>query len=492
MKKKDRLNQLIKTLTVKNQFVTARELSGELGISEKTIYRMVRELNEIYFPEVLIVSEKGKGYCLNEHLKNDSINFIENEYMSAEKRRENILERLLMISPNSISTIVLGQEFYVSEAQILKDKQLLQRQIAPYHLEILSRKGELLIRGHEFDIRQAIADLIPSFSTIDLDRLGMINDTSIESTLAQFLQDELKKVERNLNAQIPYPYNVNIFSHLYIMVHRILKSRILKHLPNEENSAIEIDEKDLYEESCRVIAAIETYIYREIPTVEIEYLYRYLVSSRFQSQKFVSGSPKFSKRVHTITTRFFEEFTLLNLSNVKEDSPLFVDLANHINPLLRRMDNKIRIKNNMLCDIKENYKAIFDELVRISKMISQNYGLSSINADEIGFLTLYFARFKEIQRKRVKVVIMCTTGIGTSELLKSKIENNFSDLEILGVTNYQKPEELINHFPSLELLISTVDYPETKVYKSIVVSALLSEDDKNRIRNYIRDISYEK
>ncbi|MGV3027677.1 helix-turn-helix domain-containing protein [Streptococcus hyovaginalis] len=130
--------------------------------------------------------------------------------MSAEKGRENILEKLLMISPNSISTIVLGQEFYVSEAQILKDKQLLQRQISPYHLEILSRKGELLIRGHEFDIRQAIADMIPSFSTIDLDRLGMINDTSIDSTLAQFLQDELKKVERNLNAQISYPYNVNI------------------------------------------------------------------------------------------------------------------------------------------------------------------------------------------------------------------------------------------------------------------------------------------
>lgn len=103
--KKDRLNQLIKTLIVKNQFVTTRELSSELGIAEKTIYRMVRELNEIYFPEVLIVSEKGKGYCLNEHLKNGSINFIYNEYMSAEKRRENILEKLLMISPNSISTI---------------------------------------------------------------------------------------------------------------------------------------------------------------------------------------------------------------------------------------------------------------------------------------------------------------------------------------------------------------------------------------------------
>lgn len=317
--KKDRLNQLIKTLIVKNQFVTTRELSSELGIAEKTIYRMVRELNEIYFPEVLIVSEKGKGYCLNEHLKNGSINFIYNEYMSAEKRRENILEKLLMISPNSISTIVLGQEFYVSEAQILKDKQLLQRQISPYHLEILSRKGELLIRGHEFDIRQSIADMIPSFSTIDLDRLGMINDTSIDSTLAQFLQDELKKVERNLNAKIPYPYNVNIFYHLYIMVHRILESRILKHLPNEENSAIEIDEKDLYEESCRVIAAIETYMHREIPTVEIEYLYRYLVSSRFQSKKFVSRSPKFPKSAGWKTIWFNRRGRKSSFSQIQTD-----------------------------------------------------------------------------------------------------------------------------------------------------------------------------
>lgn len=146
----------------------------------------------------------------------------------------------------------------------------------------------------------------------------------------------------------------------------------------------------------------------------------------------------------------------------------------------------------MLSDIKENYYTIFEELKNISKIISQDYGLSSINDDEIGFLTLYFARFKEMQRQRVKVVIMCTTGIGTSELLKSKIENNFSEIELLGVTNYRQPDSLVDDFPCIELLISTIEYPETTQYKTIVVNALFTEEDKNKLRSYIRDISYEK
>lgn len=493
MKKQSRIDQLFKVLSTKKQFITAKALSCELGISEKTIYRLVRELNDNYFPEVLILSEKGKGYRLNEHFKNRPIHLFDDNEMSAENRRESILERLLMISPNSISTIVLGQEFFVSEAQILKDKQLLQKQLSPYNLEILSRKGGLLIRGNEFDIRQAIADLIPSFSTIDLDRLEFHEDQTIDLKLAQFLQSEIKKIEYNLQDKIPYPYDVNIFSHLYIMVNRILKVRRFGQLQKDEKSVVTIEEKDIYHESKRVIDAIEQFIQKKIPEVEIDYLYRYLISSRFQNKKVLSETSQFSKKVRLITRRYFDKFTLFNLSNVQEDSPIFVDLANHINPLLRRIENKIRIKNNMLSDIKDSYTAIFEELVRISKVVSQEYSdLSSINDDEIGFLTLYFARFKEIKRRRVKVVIMCTTGIGTSELLKSKIENNFPEIEILGVTNYQQPNSIIENYPSLELLISTIDYPETKKYKTIVVSALFAEEDKNQLRSYIRDINYEK
>ncbi|MGT2832682.1 BglG family transcription antiterminator [Streptococcus halotolerans] len=492
MKKQNRIDQLFKILSKKKQFITAKTLSCELGISEKTVYRLVRELNDNYFPELPILSEKGKGYRINEQFKYRSIHLFNDNEMSAEKRRENILERLLMISPSSISTIALGQEFFVSDSQILKDKQLLQKQLFPYNLDILSRKGELLIRGNEFDVRQAIVDLIPSFSTIDLDRLEFHEDPTINLELAQFLQSEIKKIEYNLQDKIPYPYNVNIFSHLYIMVNRILKVRKFDQLPKNENGVATIEEKAIYHESKRVVNAIEHFIYKKIPEIEVDYLYRYLISSRFQNKKVVSETPQFSKKIRQITRQYFDKFTLFDLSNIQDDSPIFVDLANHINPLLRRIENKIRIKNNMLNDIKDNYNAIFKELVKISKMVSQEYGLSGINDDEIGFLTLYFARFKEIKRQKVKVVIMCTTGIGTSELLKSKIENNFPEVEILAVTNYQQPDTIIENFPSLELLISTIDYPKTNRYRTIVVSALFTEEDKNQLRSYIRDINYEK
>lgn len=380
----------------------------------------------------------------------------------------------------------------MSDSQIQKDKQLLQSQIASYNLEILSRKGELLIKGNEVDIRQAVADLIPSFSTIDLDRLEFHEDQTVDLNLAKLLQSEIKKIEHNVQDKIPYPYNVNIFSHLYIMVNRILKARSCNQLLEDNNRTFSIENDAIFQESKRVIDSIEHFINKEIPKSEIDNLYRYLISSRFQNKKVVSETPQFSKKVRLVTRRYFDEFTSFDLSNIQELSPIFIDLANHINLLLRRLENKIRIKNSMLSDIKENYYTIFEELKNISKIISQDYGLSSINDDEIGFLTLYFARFKEMQRQRVKVVIMCTTGIGTSELLKSKIENNFSEIELLGVTNYRQPDSLVDDFPCIELLISTIEYPETTQYKTIVVNALFTEEDKNKLRSYIRDISYEK
>lgn len=334
--------------------------------------------------------------------------------------------------------------------------------------------------------------LLLILSTIDLDRLEFHEDQTVDLNLAKLLQSEIKKIEHNVQDKIPYPYNVNIFSHLYIMVNRILKARSCNQLLEDNNRTFSIENDAIFQESKRVIDSIEHFINKEIPKSEIDNLYRYLISSRFQNKKVVSETPQFSKKVRLVTRRYFDEFTSFDLSNIQELSPIFIDLANHINPLLRRLENKIRIKNSMLSDIKENYYTIFEELKNISKIISQDYGLSSINDDEIGFLTLYFARFKEMQRQRVKVVIMFTTGIGTSELLKSKIENNFSEIELLGVTNYRKPDSLVDDFPCIELLISTIEYPETTQYKTIVVSALFTEEDKNKLRSYIRDISYEK
>ncbi len=62
---------------------------------------------------------------------------------------------------------------------------------------------------------------------------------------------------------------------------------------------------------------------------------------------------------------------------------------------------------------------------KIILRITQKYNLKEISDDEIGYLTVYFQNTIEKIIKRLNVLIVCTTGIGTSHLLKTRIKKEF-------------------------------------------------------------------
>ena len=113
--------------------------------------------------------------------------------------------------------------------------------------------------------------------------------------------------------------------------------------------------------------------------------------------------------------------------------------------------------------------------------------IHSVNEDEIGFLAIHFCgaleRLKSSKETSVKALIVCSTGIGTSLLLKSKINAKFKDkIEILDVcAMYQ-----IKTYPEDEydLIISTIPLEAKK--DSIVVTPLLNEDDIEQINRYLK------
>ena len=57
-------SKIISILVKSGRFMTSQELAQIIGVSSKTIYRAVNEINQTYeFP--IIKSERGKGYLLN-------------------------------------------------------------------------------------------------------------------------------------------------------------------------------------------------------------------------------------------------------------------------------------------------------------------------------------------------------------------------------------------------------------------------------------------
>lgn len=494
--KENREQSLLLLLSKQRYYITSNKLANDLAVSKKTIYRLVKKINENYPEGDLISSEKGRGYKLD-YEKYISMNLTQMDNSSSayspEERRNRIMEELLLSSPKAKNVYDLFKDYYVGDSVIFNDEQAISDQLAEYQLKLIRKNRTLAIQGEEGNIRQAIADFIQAFNTVDIDELASVKESRLNTYDALFVLNQIKKIEKNLKMTLPYPYNINIFSHLYILITRsrnvgLLKINNRNVLTKEEKEQLSKD-TTLYEVANSTITNIEQYLNRSLPEIEIFYLYQYLASSRMQSV--VDDTDKFSEQVTQITYTYMEEMSeKLGISIF--DTRFFSDLANHIKPMINRLKHKIRIKNGLLDEIKLSYKEIYGKVDSVSKTISQQYHLPLINEDENGFITLYFARVLKTYQLPIKTLIVCTTGVGTSELLKAKIEKKFPELDVMNVVATKNLDQFLKNYPATELVLSTIKLKQSLPVNSLLVSAMLTADDQRRIQQKIEEINHDE
>lgn len=57
-KKQLQFDGLLAVLHQNSDYITAKSLSEQLNLSEKTVYRLVKEINQNYFPDELIIKRE--------------------------------------------------------------------------------------------------------------------------------------------------------------------------------------------------------------------------------------------------------------------------------------------------------------------------------------------------------------------------------------------------------------------------------------------------
>ena len=78
----------------------------------------------------------------------------------------------------------------------MKDKIEIQKRLNPFHLKISTRTGYIFITVSELDIRRALADLVPTFSMIDIDNLSnTTNQSHFDLELAKIILEEFDQIE---------------------------------------------------------------------------------------------------------------------------------------------------------------------------------------------------------------------------------------------------------------------------------------------------------
>ncbi len=377
-KKQLQFDRLLAVLHQNSDYITAKSLSKQLNLSEKTVYRLVKEINQNYFPDELIIKKRGRGFKLN-RLKNYAtlINSKQNDFTPASRQLQ-IFERLLTISPKKLLIYDLAQEYYVSDSVIMKDKIEIQKRLNPFHLKISTRTGYIFITGSELDIRRALADLVPTFSMIDIDNLSNTSNKShFDLELAKIILEEFDQIETDLQARLPYPYNVNIFSHLYIMLERLKISS--RKIPNAEVVDIKMTDYDdlILKESKKIINDIGNRLGRSIDDLEINYLYQYLYSSRFQLSTH-QQKIEFSTRFVFVTKFYFKKMEMTKSESINEQSPMFIDLANHISPFVGRLEDIGTDAYQLISDLREIIAASIRNTVHVENVAKRGTHIATI------------------------------------------------------------------------------------------------------------------
>ncbi len=494
MKWSKREKEMMDLFLVDNH-LTAEEIAINLAVSTKTVYRTIKKINDIFEQEI-IISEIGKGFSLDYDLYLSEINPSQIEdQLDQNTRRIEVIFRLLLSSPRPLDVDQLYQTFYLSNETIIKDIRKIKEFIQNYHLELQNKSNALTITGTEKNIRKALEGVIKA-KKLFVDERFVMDGTSLDEQDIEFITSQLQLIEERIHESINYPYNINLFSHIYILLIRykvgsydgkFATASLAEDTLDQEEQQLITEKAEIYDISSQVVRNIESYLVKKLTSMEVYYLFQYLVSSS------ISGSNQyFEKRkddVEKIIQFFIEKYeqkfgALKNIRAVKKE------LYKHMSSLLYRLKNEINVINELLPDIQREYGEVFTLFVSIKGELQKNYQLPEISIDEIGFITLYFAKYQEQTMKKRRVLIMCSSGIGTSELLKVKIQKSFPAICVVDAVSFNQFKKMsqAHQLTAIDLLITTIRLKDDTEIPSILINALFTNNDKKNIEKVLEEL----
>ena len=430
---------IIKILLNSVEPVSSLALSQEIGCSTKTIQNEIKEVNK-ELKNCEIVSIRGIGYKIEGNL--DDID-IKNSDLYDYDRVEYIIKKIINISSTDKDTIKLedlADSMYVSLSTVKNDLKEVKKILNEYNLKISSKhKQGICIEASEEDI-------------------------------IKFIINYSNKVDNSLN--IKDFLNNNIIENLFSI------KKILLDTLNYENMILTDNEFK------NIVNYISIYLSRN-NTNQSDFIKEYIKKYKNKKEKPISEDEQLL--IRKAIKEFCRDLNIATSINLSHDKIFEECLFNHICNLYKRADLGINQYEITAGEIKLKYPFAF-ELGKIAKKTIEKNLNMEISEDEVENIALHIGGAleridKRDEKKVYKTIIVCTSGVGTSMLIKSKLENIFKGkLEIIKVI----PSYLIDYVNVLDIdfVISTVEVNLENV-NVIKVSPMLTDKEIKLIEKYI-------
>lgn len=397
---------------------------------------------------------------------------------SKEERCHCILAKLLLGSA-SITIQQLSNTLYVSRSTVENDLKKVKQKLAQFGLQLAITHTGLSLIGSEHQKRQATVELISQYwgKRTEAKELNgqLVRHVQLPDNLNQLFEPALIKNILTALTELIEKSTLSFTDYEF----QSLAIHLMMPAPTGGSNGAQPVVTPFIAETQLLVQILERRFELTIPDFEQEYLNRHLVTVQSKDTS-----------VQTIQTELRQSVGLpqllrQQLAQLAVDEELIQGLAVHLSSALRRLAMGLSINNPYTDEIRQNFPQAFDQAVLLKPVLENQYQIQ-MNEDELAFISLHFEAFFERHSEdaRLSVVVVCSSGIGTSQLLGQRLAKTFA--QELRITRIIALGELLATPIKESLVISTIAIKGLSV-SVIEVSPLLNRHDIGIIRQMITE-----
>nr|WP_305121009.1 transcription antiterminator [Saccharibacillus sp. JS10] len=499
---------LKRLLASRGEFVTVRDLSDELDVSERTVKRELPGVEQWLSEKgVRLIRKPGAGVTLE--AAQTQLDALIQELSAADSvkdysrdERHYFLISELLLAEEPVKSYSFASQFKVTESTLSSDLDRAEEWLQPLGLTLIRKPGYgVYVEGSENAIRSALIQLV--YESVAEDQVAELISGStgdavtdpirvrshirsrllnlIDEGAAEQLQQMVEQLQESFDLKLTDSAYIGLAVHLALAIQRI---RAGQRIVIDRPILDDLRKLGEFEKAKQLAEKLEQLLHIQIPEDEVGYITMHLKGAETRLDRDQDNYYDYVSFELVRLARNMLKTAEAELGyELKGSSKLFAGFVHHLGPAVERLKLRLDIRNPLLRQIREQYAEVFAIATKCSTILA-DYVDRDVPESEIGYIAMHIGAMSEYaraERPSPKVLIACASGMGTSGLLMARVRKEFPSFNLLGIASASEAAE--NH--EADFIISTVDVEtETPVVR---VSVLLSFADVDQIRNFVNE-----
>lgn len=498
--------EILQYLREKNDYVKVQELAETYKLTDRAIRYKIDKIEEFlvkngfqyldkqHLKGIKIINESG----LNEFLDSFLGEYTPYKYVYSKSERFEFIGMKILQSKEPVKLSYFQSKLCVSKNTISKELELIEKWLNERELKIIrkSRLG-IIVDGNEENKRKAIREITSeTISTEDIVNYvkkgtakSKINNLQFNTLFSDididFIDSIIKSVEVEFNKEFSDEAYGSLITHITLMIKRVeLDTNISIPEINLENLKV----GKQYEVAKKILKKIEVHYNIKIPEEETNYITLHLLGAKvLKTNEIYNISEYDPDNLYNLCKKMTEEIEkIYNVDFESKREKVIEGLVLHLRPSIYRIKFNLKLINPLYDEIRINYNELFLNTKLVSTYLEDFIG-NKIDDHEIAYIALHFGaalkNAKEDEKKILKVILVCGTGVGTAKMLSSQILNKFQ-VEIVGTVS----SRMVKDFKDVEydFIISTVDIPDISNSSYIKINPLMLKKDYEKLSKHLQ------